>query len=165
VITEVQARSPAASAGLREGDVVVALDGRPMHSAVQMRARLAVTPVGQTIELRVLRGAGEKTLRVRIAEVEARHAGRGEALAELAGATLADAKSGEDTGGEKAVLVTAVRADTRAFQYGLRPGDVIVGVNRRRVRSVAELGKALRTKGRHALNVVRGDFLLAIVVR
>jgi Do/DeqQ family serine protease len=165
VITEVQARSPAAGAGLREGDVVVALDGHSMHSAVQMRARLAVTPAGQTIELRVLRGASERTLRVRIAEVQARHAGHGETLAELAGATLADAKSGEDTGGERAVLVTAVRADTRAFQYGLRPGDVIVGVNRRRVRSVEDLGKALRTKGRHTLNVVRGDFLLAIAIR
>ena len=165
VITEVQARSPAASAGLREGDVVVALDGRPMHGAVQMRARLAVTPVGRTIELRVLRGAAQKTLRVRIAEVEARHAGRGETLAELAGATLADAKSGEHTGGEKAVLVTAVRADTRAFQYGLRPGDVIVGVDRRRVRSVAELGKALHSRGHAVLNVVRGDFLIAIRIR
>ncbi|MGA8007354.1 MAG: Do family serine endopeptidase [Burkholderiales bacterium] len=165
VITEVQARSPAASAGLREGDVVVALDGRPMHGAVQMRARLAVTPVGRTIELRVLRGAAQKTLRVRIAEVEARHAGRGETLAELAGATLADAKSGEHTGGERAVLVTAVRADTRAFQYGLRPGDVIVGVDRRRVRSVAELGKALHSRGHAVLNVVRGDFLIAIRIR
>jgi S1-C subfamily serine protease len=165
VITGVQAHSPAAGAGLREGDVVVALDGHPMHSAVQMRARLAVTPAGRTIELRVLRGASEKTLRVRIAEVQAHHAGRGETLVELAGATLADANSGEGGGSEKAVLVTAVRADTRAFQYGLRPGDVIVGVNRHRVRSVQELGKALRARGRHTLNVVRGDFLLAIAIR
>ena len=165
VITEVQARSPAAAAGLREGDVVVALDGHLMHGAAQMRARLAVTPAGRMIELRVLRGASETTLRVRIAEVETQHAGHGETLAELAGATLAVAKSGEDTGGEKAVLVTAVRADTRAFQYGLRPGDVIVGVNRHRVRSVAGLGKALRAHGHAVLNVVRGDFLIAIRVR
>ena len=63
------------------------------------------------------------------------------------------------------MLVTAVRADTPAFQYGLRPGDVIVGVNRKRVHSVAALARALRTDGRHALNVVRGDFLLTIAIR
>jgi hypothetical protein len=42
---------------------------------------------------------------------------------------------------------------------------LIVGVNRRRVRSVAALDSALRARGSHALNVVRGDFLLTIVVR
>jgi len=63
------------------------------------------------------------------------------------------------------VLVTAVQADTRAFQYGLRPGDIIVGVDRQRVRSVTALAKALRAPGHHALNVVRGDFLLTIAIR
>jgi Do/DeqQ family serine protease len=165
VITQVQAGSPAARAGLREGDVVVALDGHPMRNAVEMRAQLAVTPAGQTIELRVLRGSAQRTMRVRIAEVQVRHIGGGQTLAELAGATLADAKDEDSPHGETAVLVTAVRADTPAFQYGLRPGDLIVGVNRRRVRSVAALDSALRARGSHALNVVRGDFLLTIVVR
>jgi len=165
VITQVQTDSPAARVGLREGDVVVALDGHPMRNAVEMRARLAVTPVGQSVELRVLRGPAERTVRVRIAEISARHAGRGETIPELAGATLAVAKSDDTQAGERAVLVTAVQADTRAFQYGLRPGDIIVGVDRQRVRSVTALAKALRAPGHHALNVVRGDFLLTIAIR
>ena len=165
VITQVQKGSPAAHTGLREGDVVVALDGHPMRSAVEMRARLAVTPAGETVELRVLRGSDERTVRVRIAEISARHAGRSETIPELAGAMLAVATSDDTQTGERAVLVTAVRADTRAFRYGLRPGDVIVGVDRQRVRSVAALAKALRAPGHHALDVVRGDFLLSIAVR
>lgn len=52
-----------------------------------------------------------------------------------------------------------------AFQLGLRTGDVIVGVNRRRTGSMEELGAALRAGGRLALNVVRGDFLLTIPIR
>jgi len=164
VITQVQAGSPAARVGLREGDVVVSLDGHPMRNAVQMRARLAVTPAGDTVELRVLRGSSERTIRVRIAEISARHAGGGETIPELAGATLAVAKSEDTQTAERAVLVTAVRADTRAFQYGLRPGDIIVGVDRQRVRSVAAMAKALRAPGHHALNVVRGDFLLTIAI-
>ena len=52
-----------------------------------------------------------------------------------------------------------------AFTHGIRPGDVIIGVNQRRVTSVQDLGKALRGSGRLALNVVRGDFLLTIQVR
>ena len=164
VITQVQPGSPAARAGLREGDVVVELDGHPMRNAVEMRAQLAVTPAGQVIELRVLRASAELKIRVRIAEIVARHVGGGQTLAELAGATLANAGKSATRLGARAVLVTAVRADTKAFRYGLRPGDAIVGVDQQRVRSVAALGKALRAPGKHSLDVVRGDFMLTIAV-
>ena len=63
------------------------------------------------------------------------------------------------------MVVTAVEGDSPAFAAGLRPGDVVIGVNRRRIATVAELGKALAAEGRLALNVVRGDFLLTIVLR
>ena len=51
------------------------------------------------------------------------------------------------------------------IQHGLRAGDVIVGVNQRRVATVADLAKALRQQGRIALNVVRGESQLAIPVK
>jgi len=161
VVAEVQPGSTAAAAGLRKGDVVVALNGRPMRSSAEMRALLAVTPAGETVEMRVLRGTEERSLRVRIGEIAARHATGGETIDALAGATFA----GVDRDGEKAVLVTGVQAETQAFQYGLRPGDLVLGVNRRRVRSVAELAQALRAPGQVSLNVLRGDFLLAIAIR
>ena len=161
VIANVQPGSPAAAAGLREGDVVVALNGRPVRSAAEMRAVLGVTPAGETVQMRILHGASERTVRVRIGEVEARHAGAGETIPELAGATFAPIEQS----GEKAVLVESVRAETPAFKFGLRPGDVILGVNRRRVGSVAELARALRSSGQISLNVLRGDFLLAIAIR
>lgn len=62
------------------------------------------------------------------------------------------------------MLVTAVKAETPAFNHGLRPGDLIVGVNQRRVTSLQELGKALRATGTKVLNVLRGDTLLSIPV-
>src|SRR5690242_4038854 len=53
VITEVQANSPAETAGVRKGDIVTALNGRPVRGAAELRARLGVVPVGDTVELRV----------------------------------------------------------------------------------------------------------------
>ena len=58
----------------------------------------------------------------------------------------------------------SVEAGTPAFDYGLRPGDLIVGVNRQRVDSVDRLAQRLRTRGRTTLNVLRGDYLLTIVL-
>jgi S1-C subfamily serine protease len=63
------------------------------------------------------------------------------------------------------VLVTAVDAGSEAFSHGLRAGDVILGVNQRRVATVQALVRALRAAGPLALNVVRGDTVLAIPIR
>jgi len=160
-IAKVEPDSPAAAAGLREGDVVTAVNGRAVRGAAELRARLGVIAAGETVELQLARGAGTQRLRVRIAEIEARHAAGGRAIAELAGAMLANAERGRD----RVVLVASVEADTPAFQSGLRPGDLIVGVNRRRVGSVEELAKALGASERASLNVLRGDFLLTIPVK
>ena len=163
-VTEVQANSPAAEAGLRKGDVVIGLNGRPVRGAAELRARLSVVPVGETIELSVQRGGETQALKARIGEVEKASRAGGQAIAELAGAELTDAQR---QGGrrERAVLVTAVDAGSEAFSHGLRAGDVILGVNQRRVATVQALVRALRAAGPLALNVVRGDTVLAIPIR
>ena len=164
-IAEVQANSPAAQAGLRKGDVVSALNGRPVRGAAELRARLGVVPVGETVELRIQRGAESRTIRVTIGEVEkvAAKAG-GQAVPELAGASFREVEKSGLPGRNRAVLVTAVKAGTPAFQHGLRAGDLIIGVNGRRISSLKELGGALRGKGGVQVNVVRGDNVLTIPI-
>lgn len=59
-----------------------------------------------------------------------------------------------------------VEYGSAAWNHGLRPGDVIVGVNRRKVGSVRDLVAALTASDKSAvLNVVRGDFLLTFAIR
>jgi serine protease Do/serine protease DegQ len=164
VIAEVQPDSPAARAGLRAGDVVTAVNGRPVQTASSLRARLGVLPVGETAELAVRRDEGARTIRARIGEIESRHAQKGRSIPELEGATLAAVQRDARRGSESGVLVVSVAAGTPAFEHGLRPGDLIVGVNQRRVESVEALARRLRARGRIQLNVLRGDFLLTIVL-
>lgn len=164
VIAEVQPASPAARAGLRAGDVVTQVNGRPVQTASMLRARLGVLPVGETVALTVLRDDGTHHLRARIGEIEPRHALKGHKIPELEGATLAAIRGDAQQGTESGVLVESVEAGTPAFEHGLRPGDLIVGVNRRRVNSVEALAQRLRARGRITLNVLRGDFLLTILI-
>ena len=160
LIANVQANSPAAEAGLRKGDVVTELNGRPVRSAAELRARLGVVPAGETVELEVRRGGRAQALKARIAPIQSASAG-GQKIAELSGAQLQDVRRGD----ERAVLVASVEAGSPAFSHGLREGDVIVGVNQHRVGTMADLSRRLRAKGRLALNVVRGDVLLTLQVR
>jgi C-terminal processing protease CtpA/Prc len=58
--------SSAEKAGLRQGDIIIAIDGRPIVSAGQLRARVGLIPVGQSIELDVLRDGNRVKLNARI---------------------------------------------------------------------------------------------------
>jgi Do/DeqQ family serine protease len=162
-VAEVQADSPASKAGLRKADVVTGFNGRPVRSAAELRARLGVVPVGETVELQIQRGGEKRTLKAQVGAIESRATG-GEAVQELAGAALQEASRSGLPGRNRAVLVTAVKPESPAFRHGLRAGDLIIGVNARRVTSVKELTGALKTRGRVQLNVLRGDNMLTIPV-
>src|SRR3954467_15265847 len=62
-LADVQANSPASQAGLQKGDVVVGLNGRPVRGAAELRARLSIVPVGDTVDLQVQRGGEKRTLK------------------------------------------------------------------------------------------------------
>ena len=162
VVSEVQAGSPAVQAGVRQGDVVLGLNGRPVRGAAELRARLGVVPVGETVELQVRRGQEMQRLKARVAPIET-SSGGGAALQELDGAALQDVARNGLPGSNRAVLVTAVKPESPAFRHGLRAGDLIVGVNGRRVTSTKELAGALRARGVR-LHVLRGDNVLNIPV-
>jgi serine protease Do/serine protease DegQ len=161
-LAEVQADSPAAQAGLRKGDVVIALNGRPVRGAAELRARLGVVPVGEQVDLQVRRGGETRTLKAKVGAIEGGGAG-GAALQELAGAALQDVERAGLPGRNRAVLVTSVKPESAAFRHGLRAGDLIVGVNGRRITSTKELAAALRARGIQ-LHVLRGDNVLNIPV-
>jgi serine protease Do/serine protease DegQ len=164
-IAKVEPNSPAAQAGLRKGDIVTALNGHPVRGPAELRARLAVVPVGETVELKVLRGKETELVKARIGEIQKGEMAGGQQLPELAGASLVEVERRGLPGNDRAVLVNGVEAGSNAFERGIRAGDLVIGVNQRRVTSVPQLGKALRARGRVALNVVRGDFLLTIQLR
>ena len=165
LIAEVEANSPAAAAGLRKGDVVTALNGHPVRGPAELRARLGVVPAGETVELKLERDKETQVIKARVAEVDKSQSAGGQSVPELGGAALAEVQRKGLPGKNRALLVTKVEPGSPAFGHGIRAGDLIIGVNQRRVTTAEELAKALRASGRLALNVARGDFLLTIQLR
>ena len=66
LISKVLSGSPAASAGLRPGDIVTGIDGQPVRTAGDLRNRVGLLPVGTDVRLEVLRGNGRQLLTARI---------------------------------------------------------------------------------------------------
>ena len=169
LIADVQPGSPAEKAGLRQGDVVVALNGRAIRTASELRARLGLTPVGEEVEMRINRGGAERALRTRIAAPQEMAGGGGQAVPQLPGMKMVEIERGSSLyqrlrGG--GLVVAAVDQGSRAFQAGFRPGDIIYAVNRRRVQTLAEFQAALKGAERgFAVSLLRGDFSITIIVR
>jgi serine protease Do len=67
VVAEVASGSPAEQAGIQKGDIVIAVDGRPIRSATQLRNSVGLTPVGQRIHLTLARNGVEKAVSVEVA--------------------------------------------------------------------------------------------------
>lgn len=67
LVSQVSPGSPAARAGIERGDVVVAMDGEPVRSSADLRARVGMLPVGQEVVLVVLHDGVERPVRVVVA--------------------------------------------------------------------------------------------------
>ena len=167
VVAGVQSGSPAEKAGLRERDVVVGMNGRPIRSAAELRTRLGLTPVGEEVELRIRRGAEARALRVRVEAPQKLAEGDGQAVPQIPGIRVVEIERGSPLSRRvQGLVVASVEESSKAWQAGLRPGDIIFGANRQRVRTLAELQKALRANERgQTLNLLRGDSELTIAIR
>jgi Do/DeqQ family serine protease len=155
VITTVIGGSPADKAGLKKGDVVTAVNGRPVRTGYDLRNQQALTPIGQALDLAITRDGRTRNVRVNV-ETPARAQGlRPEKVNELPGTELASIPKELNRRG---VYVLNVEKESEAFQIGLRDDDVLLGVNGRYVNSPQDVRNAIREANRFVVfNLVRGD--------
>ncbi len=164
LIARVEPGSPAARAGLRQGDIVVAVEGSPVRSSTELRNRIALVETGSSVTLDILR-EGRRS-RLKVAPAMEQRADPSIALPALVGATLDEIPPGHPAYGRiGGVLVTRVTRDSAAARAGLRRGDLIIGIDGEPIGSLAELGAALSPeRDRLTVNLLRGDTQLALVI-
>ncbi|MEZ5293678.1 MAG: trypsin-like peptidase domain-containing protein [Vicinamibacterales bacterium] len=173
LVADVDPDGPAGQAGLRTGDIVVALDGKPIENGRQLDVNLYRRPAGSKATLAVLRGAQRLTLTVAVEERQddpsrfAALVSRTENLVPRLGVlalTLTDALR-QQLGVDDTVSGTlvAARAGEEAADLGIETGDLIVALNRTPVRTLEDLKRlvgALAPRAACALQVVRqGQYL------
>jgi serine protease Do len=172
LVSEVIEDSPAARGGLERGDIITTFDETEIHDMHELPRVVASTPVGKQVKVEVLRQGKTKTLSVTIAELKDEPptavttetaAQLGLELQELT-PELAQSMGLHITQG---VLVVAVEAESPAADAGIRRGDVILEVNRQRVRNTHDYTEALRrtTDATILLLVSRGENTLYVALQ
>jgi serine protease Do/serine protease DegQ len=167
VVVKVEPGSPAEKAGLKPRDIVTGVNGKPVRGSADLRNRMGLVPVGEEVGLQVQRGGRPLALRLRIAELYTATATPGEAVPQLAGVRVSDIEPGMPLYGMvEGAIVTRIEPNTPGAKTGLRPGDVLYGVNRKRARSVKELLALLRQAERPLrIFLLRGDSRLTLTIR
>ncbi len=162
-VSEVLPNSASAKAGIKAGDVITSLNGRSLSSFAELRSRIATTEPGTKVKLGLLRNGKPIEVEVTLDNNASSSSSAELIIPALKGATLSDGQLKDGTQGIKADVVAQ---GSTAAQAGLHKGDLIVGVNRERVRSIAELRKKLESKPDIiALNVIRGSENLYLLLR
>ncbi|NQF18726.1 serine endoprotease DegQ [Enterobacter hormaechei] len=162
-VSEVLPNSGSAKAGVKSGDVIVSLNDKPLNSFAELRSRIATTEPGAKVKLGLIREGKPLTVEVTLDKSTSSSASAEQISPALQGATLSD---GQLKNGTKGISVTTVEKSSPAAQAGLHQDDVIVGVNRTRVQSIAEMRKVLESKPAViALQIIRGNDTLYILLR
>ncbi len=167
VVTQVVEGSAADKAGLKVGDVVVAINGKAVHSAAQLRNAVGLMRVGEKVTLEVIRDGRQRTVKAPIAEPQRTSAEAAGLSKLLSGAMLGMIEPDHPLAGKvEGVEVIDVKRGSPAARAGLRPGDIIVSVNRQPVKTVEDVRRAARKGGRGILlNIRRGNSALFLVIQ
>ncbi len=157
LVAQVIEDSPAAEAGMKQGDVITKLNGEPVDKTANFRNRIALTRPGTSVQLTVLRDGKERTIKVKIGAMETDDQGQPIESGKVAklGLSLQDLtpELAERFGyeGANGVLISAVETDSLAARAGLRSGDLIEEVDRKPVTNLAQVQELIKESRKKSL--------------
>jgi Do/DeqQ family serine protease len=165
LVQEVVSGSAAEKAGIEVGDVIVGVDGHRVKNATDLRNTIGLKRSGETVKVDVIREGKRRQFKATLSEVASTTQVKGDDVHQgLVGAQLANHES-SDTFAGPGVSVVAVEPGSPAARAGLRANDIIVSVNRVRIRNVRELQQVAGQQNLLIMSIRRGDRNLLLQIR
>ncbi|MDX1266964.1 MAG: DegQ family serine endoprotease, partial [Oceanisphaera sp.] len=162
-VSQVLENSSADKAGLKAGDIIISLDDKPIRSFGELRAKVATMGADKTVTLGLFRDGKEQQVEVTLSRADEENIQANTLNESLEGAQLAQTSSEDKVQGVKVAEVTP---RSPAAMSGLEKGDIIIGVNRQRVKDLNDLRQIVQNKPEVlALNIQRGNSSIYLVLR
>lgn len=159
-VSQVMPNSSAAKAGIKAGDVITSLNGKPISSFAALRAEVGSMPIGSKVTLGLLREGKPVNVSLELQQSSQNQVDSSTIFSGIEGAEMSN------KGADKGVVVNNVKANSPAARIGLKKGDVIMGANQQPVKNIAELRKILDSKpSMLALNIQRGDTSIYLLMQ
>lgn len=165
LVQEVVADSAAERAGIEVSDIIVAVDGKPVTGASDLRTTIGLRRSGDTVKIEVVRDGKKRSIKATLTELtSAQDLDAAQISPALAGAELENF-AGDQRGAPSGIMVSSVAPGSPAAQRGLRSNDIITSVNRRRVRTIQEFSELAEGQNLLILGLRRGQRDLLLQVR
>ena len=137
LVTQVYEGDPADEAGIKEGDIIVGIDGKDVKTSRELSRKVAEAGVGNKMRIKLLRDGRDKTVRVKLAKRPDQEPtlARGETRSDDLGLRVRDIdpEIAEQLGvstDQNGVVVVQLDPESKSARAGVRRGDIIIEINR-----------------------------------
>jgi len=151
LVNGVVKNSPAQKAGLQRGDVIVELDGKKVRNADDLQDRVTASKPGGMVEMVIIRDGEKRKIAVKIEEMprqgpdvsmREKEKQAAQATAEWLGISVKNIteqlKEKYDLSTAEGVIIANISPDKKGYEIGLKPGDIILGINNMKVKNVKD---------------------------
>ena len=178
LVSDIEPGSPADKAGIKKGDIILKFNGKEITKMKELPAIVALTPVGETVTVTILRDGKTRDVTLKVAKMPTEGTigsaprttpGPGTKselglAVEAITPTIAQYLGLPDTDG---VIVTAVDPNSFAERAGIMKGDVIRELNRKKVKNLAEFNAEMANSnktGRYLFLILRSGNTIFIAI-
>ena len=150
LITNVSDGSPAQDAGLREGDIIIGLDGKVVTNSSVLQNAVARRPPGTQIDMTIFRAGRDRRMPVRLGErpsrleleLALRHAVKSDKLGLIVQELTEQRARDRELQSSRGVVVIAVMPDGIADVFGIHPNDVIISLDHQPIADIDDFRQA-----------------------
>ena len=148
LVADVMPDTPAEEAGIEVGDVIVEFDGQKVEDSTDLPTIVARTPIGKAVPVKVIRNDKVETVSVQVGELKDEEVAVAQGESQQFGLSVQTltpeiAENLSIDASTKGVVVSGVEPGGAAEEAGIQRGDVILEINRKPVKNVADYNKAL----------------------
>ncbi len=166
LITSVEEDTPAKKAGLKRGDLIVALNNTEIKSASELKNKVGSFAPSTEVTIKVLRDKKLKTFDVKLGELSGVSPSGSVSYAGLEVQSITpqlriQLRVSPNVDG---VLVSSVNPTSKAGQLGISKGDIIIQVENKEIKNLSEFKKAIRTKTKKRIYIYRKGGVFAVVL-
>ena len=172
LVTFVANDSPAERGGMKVGDVIIEFDGNKIDNSDKLPLVVARTPVGKDVQVKVMRDKQEMNLSISISELKEKEVVASAKDRKNLGLTVQNVtpQVAESLGLDRTdgVVVRAVRPGSAADEAGLRRGDFILEIDRKRIKNLSDFQNAANSINKDEVVLVlvdRGETTLFLTLR
>ena len=155
VVARVEPKSPAEKAGIKVGDVIIAVNGNEVESSAQVRNEIGLLRIGTQVSIEILRNGKTKLVKASIEEQVSNKISGKSLSPKLEGGEFRETL--EDTSAGTTAGIEVVSVNGNAGAAGLRKGDVIISVNKQRVKTFREMKTAIKKNPKALLLNIQRD--------